>query len=140
MLVDDYSVSPDPVAAREIEITPQKVAAAMRAFFRIAAAWRVRNEQARILLGRPSRSTLFKWKRGQVGSVPHDTVRRISYILGIFRSLQILFKSAEQADAWVRKPNAAFAGQTALDRMLGGDVTDLAAVRGYLDSVRGQGA
>lgn len=135
-----YAVTPDQEPVIRVDLTPEKVAAAMRAFFRIAAAWGLSNEQAQVLLGRPARSTFYKWKRGAAAAVPHDTVRRLSYVLGIYKALQILFKAPEQADAWVSRPNAAFAGQSALERMLGGDVTDLAAVRRYLDTVRGQAA
>ena len=135
-----YAVTSDEGSARRVELTPQKVAAAMRAFFRIAEAWGLSNEQAQVLLGRPARSTFYKWKRGPGAAVPHDTVRRLSYVLGIYKALQILLKSPAQADAWVSRSNAAFAGRSALERMLGGDVTDLAAVRRYLDTVRGQGA
>ena len=48
------------------------------------------NEPARALLGRPGRATFFKWKKGELKKVPHDTVRRISYLLGIWKALQIL--------------------------------------------------
>ena len=136
----EYAATPDPVPARRVQVTPAKVAAAMRAFFRIAAAWSLTTAEARVLLGQPARSTFYTWKRGDARSVAHDTVQRLSYVLGIYKALQILFKDAEQAAAWVRKPNEAFGGQSALDRMLAGDVTDLAAVRRYLDAVRGQGA
>jgi len=61
---------------------------------------------------------------------------RISYLLGIFKSLEIIYYQPDLADSWVRKPNAAFGGQSALDRMLAGQIVDLARVREYLDSVR----
>ena len=134
-----YIATFDPVPAGPVTLTPRKVAAALRAFFRITELWEVSNKEATVLLGNPGRSTFYKWKRGDARSVPHDTIRRVSYVLGIYKCLQILFKSPEQADAWIRRPNAAFGGQAALARMLAGDVIDLAAVRGYLDSVRGQG-
>jgi hypothetical protein len=57
--------------------------------------------------------------------------------MGIHKALRYLFKEPERAHAWVRKPNAVFNGQSALERMLAGDVIDLAAVRGYLDAERG---
>ena len=63
----------------------------------------------------------------------------MSYVLGIYKALQLLFPSPRQADAWMCKPNEAFGGGTALDHALGGNVTDLADVRRYLDAVRGQG-
>jgi hypothetical protein len=110
---------------------------ALRAFFRLAGLWGLTMEQARLLLGRPSRATLYNWKRGRVRGVPYDTLRRISYLLGIYKALQILYRDPQLADAWIRRPNAAFGGQSALARMLAGDVTDLAAVRAHLDAARG---
>ncbi len=134
-----YAVTPDPSSVGTVELSPEKVMAALRAFFRIVALWGLSNEEAQVLLGHPARSTFYKWKRGQASGVPYDTVCRLSYVLGIYKALQILFKAPTQADAWVRRPNLAFGGASALERMLGGDVTDLAAVRRYLDAVRGQG-
>ena len=131
--------TPHALLAEPVELTPEKINAALRAFFRIMEAWGVETEEARVLLGRPGRSTLFKWKAGGVRTVPHDTVRRVSLVLGIYKALQILFRMPAQADSWVKRPNAAFGGRTALQHMLGGDVTDLAAVRRYLDAIRGEG-
>ena len=114
-------------------------AAALRAFFRLVELWGLSVEEARVLLGRPSRATLYNWKAGKARVLPHDTVRRISYLLGIFKALQILYGDPQLADRWVKRPNAAFGGQSALERMLAGDVADLAAVRAHLDAARGGG-
>ena len=135
-----YQTSDELDLERAVQLTPAHVAAAAAAFFRIADAWRLTTDEAAVLLGRPSRATLFNWKRGDVRKLPYDTVRRISYLLGIWKALQILFPVPERADAWVRAPNALLGGQSALARMLAGDVTDLAAVRALLDGARGQGA
>lgn len=112
---------------------------ALRAFFRIAEAWRLSATQERALLGNPPASTFFKWKKAQSGNLSRDVLERISYVLGIYKALQILFPDAARADTWVTQPNAAplFQGQSALDRMLGGNVADLFVVRQYLDAQRG---
>jgi len=114
--------------------------AAKRAFFRIMERWGVSDAQASVLLGRPRRSTFYACKRGAGGQLPHDMLGRISYVLGIYKSLQQLFVQAEQADAWMRKANRAFGGRSALDHALGGHVVDLAAIRHNLDTVRGADA
>jgi hypothetical protein len=111
--------------------------AAVRAFFRLAGLWSLTMEQARVLLGRPARATLYNWKAGRLRGLPHDTLQRISYLLGIHKALQILYSDPALADAWIQRPNAAFGGQSALERMLAGDITDLAAVRAHLDAARG---
>jgi hypothetical protein len=114
-------------------------APALRTFFRIADAWGLSGEQARTLLGNPPRSTFYEWKKQGPASLPRDTLERISYLLGIYKALQILLPDAQAADAWVRKPNQApmFGGRPALERMLSGNVADLYVVRQYLDAWRG---
>ena len=112
---------------------------ALRTFFRIGDAWKLSNDEARTLLGDPPRSTYFLWKKNSAGQLGRDTLERVSYILGIYKALQILLPDTVAADAWVRKPNAAplFAGKPALQRMLSGNVADLYVVRQYLDAWRG---
>lgn len=115
-------------------------AAGLRAFFNIARDWGLNTDEQMVLLGTPGRSTFFKWKAApESASLKRDTLERLSYLLGIYKALQVLLPSTASADAWVKKPNAAplFGGKRALDRMLGGNVADLVAVRQYLDARRG---
>lgn len=114
----------------------------LRAFVRIAALWRLSIDEQLVLLGAPPRSTFFAWRKSpEQAALPRDTLERISNLLGVYKALQILFPDPDVADAWVRRPNAApaFGGRSALERMLAGNVADLAAVRRYLDAVRGGG-
>lgn len=113
--------------------------AGLRAFFAIAERWQLRATEQRRLLGDPPESTFYKWKRERDALLSRDVLERISYVLGIFKSLQILFPDALRADAWVRHANDAptFGGQSALERMLSGNVADLYVVREYLDAQRG---
>lgn len=115
-------------------------AVGLRVFFNIAESWRLKNEEAMALLGSPSRSLFFKWKKDpQSAIISKDTLERISYILGIYKALQILLPNPKAADEWVSKKNSAplFSGQSALERMLSGNVGDLYVVRQYLDAARG---
>lgn len=113
--------------------------AGLRAFANIAEAWGLSVAEQLTLLGIASRSTFFKWRREPEPRLPQDTLERLSYLLGIYKSLQILLPDAKAADAWVRQPNSAplFGGHSALDRMLSGQVADLYVVREYLDAERG---
>jgi hypothetical protein len=113
--------------------------AGLRAFFRIAELWGLSVEEQLTLLGGPGRSTYFKWKKDGADALPHDVLERISYLLGIWKALQILLPDEAAADGWVRQPNDAtpFGGRSALDRMLSGNVADLYEVRRYLDAQRG---
>jgi Protein of unknown function (DUF2384) len=112
---------------------------ALRTFFRIAEGWGLSVEEQMKLLGLTNRATLYNWRKDKEVSLPKDTLERISYIFGIFKALQILLPDEKAADAWVKRPNAAplFAGKSALDRMLAGQVADLYVVRQYLDAQRG---
>lgn len=112
---------------------------ALRTFFRIADLWGLTTEEQMILLGVTARSTFFKWKKDPGTVLPKDTLERISYILGVYKALQILLPDEKAADEWVKRPNDAplFAGRSALDRMLSGQVADLFVVRQYLDAQRG---
>jgi len=133
------------VARNEARVPPRKWSAAelggpaLRTFFRVAEAWRLKPEEARRILGDPPRSTFFLWKRNGEGRLARDTLERVSYVLGIYKALQILLPRKEAADSWIRRPNTAplFGGRPALDRMLSGNVADLYVVRQYLDAQRG---
>ena len=117
-------------------------AAGLRAFAEIARRWELSVDEQLRLLGEPARSTFFAWRKNPQGAVlPRDTLERLSNLLGIYKSLQILFPDERNADAWLRKPNSApgFGGQSALQRMLAGNVSDLNLVRRYLDSARSGG-
>ena len=113
--------------------------ALLRTYFSIAEAWQLSAREAMTLLGLRSRSTFHVWKDGKSGALPRDTVERLSYVFGIYKALQILLPSAESADAWLRRPNAAplFGGASALERLMSGNVSDLYEVRRYLDAQRG---
>lgn len=113
--------------------------AALTAFFNIAEKWQLSREEEQILLGDPARSTFFKWRKDKHGSLTHDVLERISYVMGIYKALRILLPDEQAANTWIKKTNAAypFNGQSALDKMLAGNVVDLADVRRYLDAERG---
>ena len=125
------------------KITPHEAhaagAAGLRAFARIAELWHLSIAEQLTLLGLSSRSTYFKWRKEPEVRLPRDTLERISYILGIYKALQLLLPDTRAADEWVRRPNeaAVFGGKSALERMLSGNVSDLYIVRQYLDAQRG---
>lgn len=120
------------------QATPQPVdpAAALRGFFAIMQAWNLGGDDARALLGTPAERTFYAWRAGNAVRVPMDTLRRIGYVAGIYKALELLYSDPRMADDWIHRPNRAFGGQTPLQRMRAGDVTDLAAVRSYLDAAR----
>jgi hypothetical protein len=129
-----------PKTASQSKFKPEHLGStALTAFFNIAAAWDLSADDERTLLGSPPRSTFFKWKSERQSKLSQDTLERISYVMGIYKALHILLPTSETADAWIKKPNTAAItnGKSALERMRGGRVVDLADVRRYLDAQRG---
>lgn len=109
---------------------------ALKGFFQIMDLWDVGAEDARLILGAPPERTYYAWRKGEARRVPLDSLRRIGYVAGIYKALQIVYSAPHLADAWVKRPNRHFGGQTPLERMRAGDVVDLAAVRSYVDAAR----
>lgn len=110
---------------------------AMKVFFNITRAWGLRPQEEKTLLGDPPSSTFYKWRHGEGPALSRDTLERVSYVMGIYKALRVLFPTEDQANAWPKKNSRDFAGQSALTVMLGGSITDLAEVRRYLDGMRG---
>ena len=120
-----------------IDVTPEEAAAMLRAVLNLFDKWDLSAAEARRLLGEPSERTYQRWRAGEVAALSLDTVFRLGTLLGIHKALRYMFSSPERGYAWIRKPNAAFGGHSALDRMLQAAPTNLAAVRAYLDAERG---
>jgi hypothetical protein len=112
--------------------------AAIRAFFTLAARWSIRDEDARALLGGISNGPYYEMKKHPDRVLDTDRLLRISYLIGIFKALNILY-SRKLADAWIRLPNSnrIFAGKTPLDYMMAGGVPAMQTVRRLLDARRG---
>ena len=113
-----------------------KIPAIMEAFSNLAEDWGLSTDEQIKLLGSPGRSTFFKWKK-EGGNLPNDTIERISHLLSIYKSLQILIPNEVNADSWIKRPNSYFGSQSALEFMMGGQVVDIYKVREYLDAQRG---
>lgn len=108
--------------------------AAVKGFFRIMAAWRIRDEDARQLLGGISSGSFYSLKRNP-RSLDHDTLTRVSLMVGIFKALHTLY-SIKLADAWITLPNTnpMFHGATPLAYMLRLGVPGMMHVRELLDA------
>ena len=137
MAIPNVSSRLDPGAVGEI--SDAETGAMLRAFFNLTARWALSDRQGRVLLGSPAARTYARWKAGQIdpSRISRDTRERLSILMGIHKSLRYLFADPERGYRWLRKPNRAFGGDAALDRLLAGSIPDLVAVRGYLDSERG---
>ena len=55
---------------------------------------------AQVLLGRPEPDDVLRLgRKAEGGKLSHDTLERVSYVLGIYKALQLLFSNPDQADA-----------------------------------------
>ena len=111
--------------------------AALRAFFNIVARWKLRDEDARALLGGVSNGPFYEMKRNPDRMLDADRLTRISYVVGIFKALGVLHSEA-LADAWVRRPNSnpLFGGLTPLAYLTTGGLPAMQNVRRLLDARR----
>ena len=129
------AVLPD-VSARE---TRERLSpAALRGFFAIMDRWQVRDDVARQLLGGVSNGTFYEMKRNAARMCSADELTRVSYLIGIFKALNVLHGTA-LADAWIRLPNTnrLFGGGTPLEYMAQGGIPAMDQVRRLLDARRG---
>jgi len=117
-------------------ITDAEGAAMFRAAVNLLRLWSVTDEEAAILLDLPVRS-YRRWKAGEIGRIDRDTKARLSNLMGIHKALRIIFTEPQRAYGWIKAPNTVFGGASALQVMLGGELTDLMRVRRYLDTERG---
>jgi hypothetical protein len=123
----------DPAVRRELSRP------ALRAFFNIARAWRLSAAEERALLGWPPTSTFHKYKSGAHGTLSFDTLTRLSLVLGIYKSLQLLYPDPLFSDRWIRLPNThpLFGGRPPVEFLASGEIDALYAVRRLLDGRRG---
>jgi hypothetical protein len=132
-------VADNPARYQNAQVSDEtKAAAGLTAFFSIAEEWGLTTEQQMTLLGSPGRTTFFQWKRNQRGNLSRDTLDRLSYMLGIYKNLHILF-SPDHVRQWLTNTNdnPIFNQQSPMEYMLGGSLMSLADVRRYLDWARG---
>ena len=96
-------------------------------------------EQAALLgLSAGSRSTLSRYRAGEPLADSRDLIDRAGHLLGIHKSLRILFPhDRDLAYRWMSEPNLRF-GARPVDVVVAHGFEGLLAVRRYLDFQRGQ--
>lgn len=113
-------------------------ASALQGFFNIAQRWKLKDDDARELLGGVASSTFYEWKKSPKRVLDVDRITRISFLVGIYKALHILYGDP-LADEWISLPNSnvLFAGRTPLQTMLSGGLLAMQTVRQLLDARRG---
>jgi len=111
---------------------------AIKAFFNIMEKWTIKDADARDLLGGVSNGVFYEMKKNPNRVLDTDRLARISLLIGIFKSLNILYPE-DLADAWVTLPNKnrLFSGGTPLSYMVQGGLAAMWTVRRLVDSRRG---
>ena len=111
---------------------------ALKGFFGICREWGCTEEEMMQMLGGVSQSTLTKYQALPHLNLSRDTLERISYILGIYKSLRIMYPTAERANRRIRleTSEAPFAGTSALNFMARGSTKHLMEARRYFDAKR----
>ena len=119
------------------EVRERLSPAALKAFFNIAAHWRLRDEDARALLGGVSNGPFYEMKRDPARTLDVDRLTRVSCLIGIFKALGVLYSEAH-ADEWVGRANTnpVFNGRTPLEYMTAGGLPAMLTVRRLLDARR----
>lgn len=132
----------DPATRRKLS------AAAVKGFLGLMEKWKVRDPDARQLLGGMSTGSFYALKKESESRVARkdakgraldqDTLTRISLLIGIFKALNILY-SPKLADAWMMLPNAnpMFRGLTPLAYIVQRGQPGMVHVRQLLDARRG---
>jgi hypothetical protein len=112
--------------------------AAIKGLLRIAAHWKLKDEDTRALLGGISSGSYYALKKRSAKALNEDQLTRISLLIGIFKALNILFGQA-LADGWILLPNAnpMFGGESPLGYMKKGGIPAFLRVRQLLDARRG---
>ena len=118
-------------------ITDEEATALARATINLFRKWQLSDLEARTLLGGMAPRTWARWKEGNIGRIDRDLRARMAILMGIHKGLRYLFTDPARGYAWIRKPNANFGRQSALDVMMRGEITDLIDIRSYLDAERG---
>jgi hypothetical protein len=115
----------------------------LRTFLAISDLWALSEDQRRLVLGLPSRSTFHGWAKAvrehREIVLDVDVLTRISAILGIHQALGTLHGSEKESVGWLRSPHggAVFGGQSPLDLITSGTQDGLLTVRRFLDAACG---
>lgn len=103
--------------------------------------WRLSSSDALMLLGlnEQSRTTLERYRDGKPIGQNRDLLERVSHLLGIHKSLRLLYpENPEMRRSWIGLPNAAFGGKRPLDIARTYGLPGLLMIRAHLDGRRGR--
>ncbi len=108
---------------------------ALKVFLNLVTKWRVRDEDARELLGGMSSDAVYALEKHPNHLLEIDQIIRVSFLVGIYKALHLLYGD-KLADEWITLPNSntVFRGSTPLQHMLCNGLTGIETVRKLLDA------
>lgn len=104
----------------------------IKTFINIMHQWGVEQNKQSVILGLDVQKVLKERALGNEIHLPEASLIRISHIIRIYKSLHIIFASEDQANTWIHKANANFDGDSALNVILGGEISDIEKISNYL--------
>lgn len=112
---------------------------AWRALENLIIKFRFTQQEGQTIMGDMPTSSYYKGLKEHSVRLNRDQRERISFLLGIYKALRILFIDSEQAMTWINRPNTLppFLGRTPREYIMEGSLVRLAEVRRFLDFWRG---
>lgn len=121
--------------------TLQARSSAAKLLIKMFQNWKLPTRDSLALMGlaESNRSALARYEQGQPLSNSRDQLDRAATLLGIHKSLRLLFpENRELAYRWMSTPNKAFDGRTPVETVREYGFAGLLMVRAYLDRARGR--
>lgn len=111
-----------------------------RAVTRLFELWDLGTADQLMLLGlnESNRIALQRYAKGEALAANRDLLERVGHLLGIHKSLKLLYpKNPQIVAGWMSSPNAAFDSSIPVDVVRRFGFAGLLMVRGTLDRMRG---
>lgn len=119
----------------------EELRALTKMIMKLFELWELNTQEQLELLGHHpnSRSNLTRYRDGHAFSSNRDLMERVGNLLGIHKSLRIIFPhNRDLVYQWPKAPNKIFDNKTPIQIMQEYGFMGLVLVRTYLDKVRGQ--
>ncbi len=125
----------DAMYSEDVEARRGIAQLALKGFFSLAYRWQLSRPEAMTLLGLTATSTYANWKNGKTGTIPRDTLERISYLFNIDDKLRQNNNSEHDINLWLRCEQKLLDGHSPLARMLAGNVIDIYWIKQNLNQL-----
>jgi len=126
---------PTVINLNSVEERARLYPSAVKGFINIVSKWQIKDKDARELLGGISSTSFYALKKNHNKSLDVDRLTRISYLIGIYKALHVLYGDT-LADTWVKMPNQnrLFNRDTPLAYMEFGGIVAMQYVRALLEA------